>query len=226
MEKLKLPNVMLIAMTSVNVEGTMKALEYSSSIIEFGEVKLISHYKPASMSAHIKYEYIDKIKSIDDWSYNIIYNLPKYVNNTSSDITHIFLAHADGFPVNPESWKDEFLLYDFIGSPFPLPQDDFSYRDIHGNIIRVGNSVSLRSKKLVNLPVDLNLEWKPFHNFFNEDGYVCCGYRNVYLEHGMKFADIDIAKYFGHETMIPEIVGIKPFCFHKHAGTNNIYPRF
>ena len=72
------------------------------------------------------------------------------------------LIHDDGFVVNPDSWQDDFLNYDYIGAPYPLPQDNFSYRDIDGNLIRVGNSVSLRSKKLLDLPIQLDLEWKAF----------------------------------------------------------------
>jgi hypothetical protein len=34
----------------------------------------------------------------------------------------------------------------------------------------------------------------------------------------MKFADIDIAKYFSHECAIPEIQGIVPFAFHGKKG--------
>jgi hypothetical protein len=42
----------------------------------------------------------------------------------------------------------------------------------------------------------------------------------------MNFAPLDMAKYFSHEAMIPEIKGIKPFAFHKWAGSNRNYPRF
>ena len=31
---------------------------------------------------------------------------------------------------------------------------------------------------------------------------------------------IDIAKYFSHEAMIPEIQGITPFAFHNYWGSN------
>jgi hypothetical protein len=128
--------------------------------------------------------------------------------------------------VNPESWRDEFLNYDYIGAPWPLPNDNFSYRDINGNLIRQGNSVSLRSKKLLDVPIKLNLEWKPFHGFTNEDGFICVNYRHKYLEEGCEFADIDVAKYFSHESMIPEILGIEPFAFHNYNGTNLKYPKF
>ena len=177
---LNLNNVTLIAITSIKLEKTIKALEYSCRGINFGSVKLVSDKKPE--------------------------NLPEFIN--------------------PDSWQDDFLNYDYIGAPYPLPQDNFSYRDIDGNLIRVGNSVSLRSKKLLDLPIQLDLEWKAFHGYYNEDGYICVNYRHKYLENGIRFADIDVAKYFSHEMMIPEVQGIKPFAFHRHYGTNSIYPNY
>jgi hypothetical protein len=218
---LKLPNVTLIALTSVRIPETIKALEYSCKNVEFGKVKLASDIKPENLPDYIIHEYTEKSSNIDEWNYNIIYNLPKHV-----DTDFCILIHDNGFVVNSESWKDEFLEYDYIGAPWPLPNDNFSYRDIKGNLIRQGNSVSLRSKKLLDVPNKLNLEWKSFHGFTNEDGYICVNYRHKYLEEGCKFADIDVAKYFSHESMIPEIQGIKPFAFHNYLGTNNQYPKF
>ncbi len=161
------------------------------------------------------------MNNIDEWNYSVIYNLGKYITTEFA-----ILIHNDGFIVNPECWSDNFLNYDYIGAPWPIPNDNFSYRDINGELIRVGNSVSLRSKRLIDLPVELGLEWKPFHGFYNEDGFICVNYRHIYKKHGMKFADIDVAKYFSHEVVIPEILGIKPFAFHKWNGANNIYPKF
>ena len=218
---LKLPNVTLIALTSVRIPETIKALEYSSKHIEFGAVKLASDINPNELPEFITHEYTEKSSNIDEWNYNIIYNLPKHVTTD-----FCILIHDNGFVVNPDSWKDEFLNYDYIGAPWPVPNDNFSYRDINGNLIRQGNSVSLRSKKLLDVPNKLNLEWKPFHGYTNEDGYICVNYRHKYLEEGCKFADIDVAKYFSHESMIPEIVGIKPFAFHNYLGTNSHYPKF
>lgn len=207
-------------MASLDVEATVKALEYSSKDIEFGEVKLVSHYKPSNIN-NISFQETSKTKDIDEWSYKVIYELPKYVNTD-----YAILIHSDGFIVNPESWRDEFLEYDYIGAPWALPNDNFSFRDKYNNIIRAGNSVSLRSKKLLDLPNDLNLEWRHWHGYYNEDGFICVNNRHIYEEHGLKIAGIDIAKYFSHESMIPEIEGIKPFAFHKWNGTNSIYPKF
>lgn len=210
---LDLSNVTLIAMTSVKIPQTIKALQYSSRGIKFGAIKIISDIKPDNIPDDIIHEYTEKMSNIDDWNYSIIYKLGKHIETEFA-----MLIHDDGFIINPKSWRSEFLEYDYIGAPWPLPMDDFSYRDINGEIIRVGNSVSLRSKKLIDLPVKLNLEWKPFHGYYNEDGFICVNYRHIYKEHGMKFADIYVAKYFSHETQLPETIGIEPFAFHGRKG--------
>jgi hypothetical protein len=218
---LNLPNITLIALTSVKLDKTIKALEYSYQDINFGAIKLVSHEKPANLPDKIQHEFCPRMSNIDEWNYAAIYELPKHV-----DTEFCILIHDDGFIVNSDSWRPEFLDYDYIGAPWPLPNDDFSFKDINGELIRVGNSVSLRSKKLLDLAIDLPIEWKPFHGFYNEDGFICVNNRHIYKEHGCNFAYLDIAKYFSHETMIPEIQGIKPFAFHRHYGTNNIYPNY
>jgi hypothetical protein len=221
LEKIKLPNVTLVAMATRNVEETLQALIYSCKDVEFGYVKLLSHYTPHGMKPYIDFERIEKIKSIDDWSYKIIYELNNYIETEFA-----LLVHADGFVVNSSSWRKEFLDYDYIGAPWPLPTDDFSYRDVNGEIVRVGNSVSLRSKRLLELPIKLALPWDPYYGFFNEDGFICVKNKHLYEENGMRFAPLGIAKYFSHEAMIPEVQGIKPFVFHKWAGSNSRYPKF
>ncbi len=220
-QKIQLPNVTLVAMATRNVEETLQALNYSCRGVKYGRVKLLSHYTPYGLDKNIEFIRIEKIKSIDDWSYKIIYELNQYI-----DTEFALLVHADGFVVNSSSWKDEFLDYDYIGAPWPLPTDNFSYRDAHGNIVRVGNSVSLRSKRLLELPIKLNMHWEPYHGYWNEDGFICAKNKHFYEAEGMKFAPLDVAKYFSHEAMIPEVKDIKPFAFHKWAGSNRNYPRF
>jgi hypothetical protein len=205
MEKIKLPNVTLIALTGINIEGHQKALEYSQRGIEFGAVKLI--YSPS--------------ENIDEWCRKIVYDLGDYV-----DTEFALLIHDDGFVIHPEMWDADWLNYDFIGAPFPLPKDNFSYRDINGKIQRVGHSVSLRSKKLLDLPKKIGMEWKPFHGFYNEDGYISVNMRHIFEENGCKFAPFEIALHFGREAVLPENKNIRPFVFHKNAGPNKKYPNF
>ena len=220
-QKLKLPNVTLVAMATRNVEETLQALVYSYREIEFGSVKLLSHFTPFGMDDKVDFVRIEKIKSIDEWSYKIVYELHQHIETDFA-----LLVHADGFVVNPSAWRNEFLDYDYIGAPWPLPKDDFSYRDIHGNIVRVGNSVSLRSKRLLELPTKLKFPWEPDHGFFNEDGFICVKNKHIFEANGMQIAPLEVAKYFSHEAMIPEVRNIKPFVFHKWAGSNRAYPNF
>ena len=222
-EKLVLDNVTLIAVSSVKIRKTIKALEYSMRGVQFAEAVLVTHKKPLSLPENITYKHTEKITNIDMFNYMMVYDLYKYV-----DTDYALLIHYDGFVVNPDKWQDRFLDYDYIGSPWPIPPEDdkITYRDIHGNLCRVGNSVSIRSKRLMELPSKLTLPWQPFHGWFNEDGFICCNNRHIFEEHGMKFAPVDIAIHFGQESMVPEGEGVKSFAFHKWAGTNAQYPKF
>ena len=184
MEKIKIPNVTLICLTNRDFEGHKKALDKSCEGIEFGAVKLI---------------WDEKIKDIDDWSRKMIYELGDYV-----DTSHALIIHNNGYVVHPEMWKDEWLKYDFAGSPFPMPSDSFSYRDINGKIQRVGNSVSLRSKRLLDLPKKLGMEWRSWHGYFNEDGWISVNMRHIYEANGCKYMPLEEAVYFGRENEIEE----------------------
>jgi len=232
---LKLKNVTLVAVTSVHIDSHVKALEYSSKDVEFGEVKILSDIIPKNLPNYIKHEKIDKLShpigegrggGKDQWNYFMVYKLGSYINTD-----YAIIIHHDGFVVNACSWKDEFLEYDYIGAPWFLPTDNFSYRDVNNKIIRVGNSVGLRSKRLMDLPSKIDMEWKPFHGYWNEDGFISVNNRHIFMEHGMNFADLDVAKSFSHGCMIPEVVqdamnGIKPFMFHRYDGVNSKYPKF
>ena len=224
-EKLKLPNVTLAAMTSVKVYETIQAMEYSMQGIEFGDVVLITHRKPFRLPKTIKYKHTSKLRNIDYFNYKIAYELGDYI-----DTDYVLLVHYDGFVVHPESWRDEFYQYDYIGSPWPIPEGNqgLSFYDVYGNVCRVGNSVSLRSKNLLEFPRKANLKWeKDAEGWYNEDTFLCCRNKHKIEAAGMKIAPIEVAKYFGHECMIPEIEGIDaPFIFHKWRGKNAKYPVF
>ncbi|MBR0172853.1 MAG: hypothetical protein IJQ21_08690 [Lachnospiraceae bacterium] len=230
MSKLELPQVTLVAMTSVNIDATIRAMLYSMRNgrgIRFGDAVLITHEKPARLPDCIRYAHIDRLKEIDDFNYHMVYDLGDYIETDFA-----MVVHADGFVVHPEKWRDDFLAYDYIGSPWPLPDagDTTSYRDINGTVHRVGNSVSIRSKRLMTFPKKNNVPWVGEYAFgrmwYNEDGFITTKIRHLLEADGMRIAPLELAVYFGHETMIPEIEGITPFCFHKWNGTNSRYPDF
>ncbi len=191
---LDLNNVTLICLTNKDFGGHKKAIDESCKNINFGAVKLI---------------WDEKIDSIDDWNYKIIYELHNYVQTDFA-----LLIHADGYVINADAWRPEFLDADYIGAPWPLPRDDYSYLDDKGRLVRVGNSVSIRSKRVLKLPSELGLEWKSYYGNTNEDGFLCCHNKTTLESAGCTFAPIQVAKYFSREHSIPENEGIETFAFH------------
>lgn len=214
MSKITLNKVTLVAMTSVNIDETVKSLLFSSNEIDFYQILLISDVRPNNLPNKITHKQCRRMSNIDEWNYSIIYELYKYIESE-----YIILIHDDGFIVNPKSWRDEFLNYDYIGAAW----DHNHFIDKNGNKIRVGNSVSLRSKKLLEIPSKFNMPWILHDGNFNEDTQICVWNRNLFLDNGIKFAEFDVAKYFSHETYFSEYEGINPFCFHNFGGLNYKY---
>lgn len=192
---LELTQVTLICLTNKDFEGHKRALDKSCEGIKWGGVKLI---------------WDESIKSINDWNYKIIYDLHRYV-----DTPYAMLIHADGYVINPGAWRSEFLDYDYIGAPWPIPKDNYSYRTPNGELVRVGNSVSLRSKRILEAPSKNGLRWRSFYGNTNEDGFLCVHNRDILERNGIIFAGVDIAKYFSKEHEIEENKYIETFAFHQ-----------
>ena len=206
---LKLENITLVSVTSVNVDRTIRALKHSMKGIDFGEVILLTD-KDVSPD-DIKTIKIDSLDYIG-YSKFIVYELYKFINTEFS-----LIIQDDGFVTNPEKWDSEFLKYDYIGAPFPIPQpnDNVSYRDPFGNLVRVGNGgFSLRSKKLLSLPSKLDLEWKPYFGFYNEDGFFAVHNKHLLEENGCVFAPVEVAAMFSVESDTIETQGKTQFGFH------------
>ncbi len=206
-------NITLIAVAGINAFNTLKAIKYSCKNINFANVKLIT-------PENINDDFVEIIKceplNYEQYNHFIVYRLHEYI-----DTKYALIIQEDGFVVKSDKWDNSFLDYDYIGAPWPLPQDNFSFRDVYGYIQRVGNGgFTLRSKKLLSLASELNLEWKSYYGFYNEDGFFCCHNRHIYEQYGCKFADIHAAVKFSYETPIPENYNIIPFGFH---GRNHPY---
>ena len=192
---LKLPDVTFIALTGKDFYKHDEVIDICTKDIEWGAVKIIYDYQ---------------CDSIEKWNEKVIFELPKYIFTT-----HAFLFHPDGYVINPKLWNPEWLKYDWCSSPWPLPQDNYSYRTPSGRLIRVGNSVSLRSKKLMDLAATQPMEFHYGNN--NEDGQICVWLRDWLEEKGCKFMPFEEAIYFGKEATLPENKGVDTFCFHKYG---------
>ena len=82
--KLKLPNVTLAAMTSVDIYETIKAMEYSMRGIEFGDVVLITHRRPLTLPRTIRYSHTSKLDNIDKFNYKMVYELGEHIHTGDS----------------------------------------------------------------------------------------------------------------------------------------------
>jgi hypothetical protein len=212
---LELNDVTLLAVTSVRVPDALWALKRSCRGIRFAGVKLLTDLDLRSSFAEVV-----KIPRLDYDGYSrfMVYELHKHFPTS-----HALVIQDDGYVVSPPSWRAEFLEYDYIGAPWPFPSDDFTYRDPSGRLRRVGNGgFSLRSRRLCALASDLALPWDPFHGFYNEDGFICVNRVLDYEGRGCKIAPLEIAKYFSHESDLPELKGIVPFGFHGKESRYNV----
>jgi len=216
-DRLLLDDVSLICVATKNVERAVLAMKYSEKNISFTQTILFSHYTP-QIEGHFAHVKINPFASVEEWGEFMVYELHNYIKTK-----YILLVHDDGFVINAECWDNQFLNYDYIGAPWPIPTDEISYRTDAGELVRVGNSVSLRSKKLLELPTTLDLPWVPFHGFLHEDGFLTVQYRDVLKRNGVKYAPVSLAQKFGRECLDS---AEKPFTFHKWLGKNKDLPNF
>lgn len=192
---INIPQVTLVSLSGLGYQTkeNIEALKKSCENIEWGAVKYIQD---------------NKIKDIASWNEAVIYDLPKYV-----ETSHCLFIHGDSHIIHPELWDDEWLKLDFIGSPWPLPRWDGEFKDTLGRVQRVGNSVSLRSKRLLDLAATQPMEYHYGNN--NEDGQICIWLRAWLEEQGMKFATFEQALRFGKEHELSENKDLKTFIFHE-----------
>lgn len=221
--RMNLKDVTLVAVSGLEIEAHVKALEYSSSEIIFGRVLLLAPENPYPTRLSYDYISISGFPNVGDWGEFICFELYKYI-----DTDYIMLVHSDGFIVNPKSWDPSFLDYDYIGAPWPVSKIKGHFVDAAGDDVRVGNSVSLRSAKLLRAPSLLGLKWDTEEQlgYLHEDGFLCVHNKVLLESKGFKFAPLDLACRFSREEPIPENKGVNPFAFHKWKGENRQFPRF
>ncbi len=203
-----LPNVTLLAVSSIKIDETINALQISMDGIDFHGVLLISDQKPSQLPDTIHFKQCHPMKSIDDYSKFMAYDLASYV-----ETDFVLVVQYDGYVIRPQKWNDRFLDYDYIGAPWPkgvhMTKDRVN--------VRVGNGgFSLRSKKLLTALRELNLPFTHANTgYYNEDGIICNYYRRALEDYGIKFAPVAIASQFSREQDCDDSEPA-PFGFHKN----------
>lgn len=177
---LALPQVTLVAASSVNVAATIAALERSLEQVQFGAAKLMTDQKPDSLPDGCEWVPISPLRSTLAYSSFVLEHLVDHVSTS-----HCLLVQWDGHVVDKDRWRPEFLDYDYIGAVWP------QFDDGHN----VGNGgFSLRSRAL--LEACRADGFRPSHP---EDIAIGRANRNWLEAQGLRFAPVWLADAFSTE---------------------------
>jgi hypothetical protein len=193
----ELPQVTLIGIDCVDIDRLLHAAEICQREIRFGAVRLLTSIP----HAHPSIIPIAPITSREAYSSFMIKQINSYV-----DTPFALVIQYDGFILNPDAWRDEFLDYDYIGAPWQ--DDDW----------RVGNGgFSLRSKRLLALlqQDDLILDPTSFDPpDLPEDWYICEWIREYLEARGIRYAPPELARQFSLEGGEVVVTWSDEFGFH------------
>lgn len=204
----QIPSISLVSVACTKVPETIEAIRKCQSGMEFNRTILFTH-------EDVKAEGIDviNIEKLDYKGYNefVAMKLWQYIGTD-----YVLLVQNDGYITDHSKWSDDFFRYDYIGAPWPIPDDNTTYRTPSGNLVRVGNGgFSFRSRRLLRAPTILGLEFTDKGTgFWHEDGFLCVHHGEELEMHGIRFAPVGVAAQFSTELTVPETV--KSFGGHKY----------
>lgn len=179
-ERLQLPQITLCAVTSVNVEATVRALEKCLGQIEFASCKLFTDASIMPSCADIQVVPIKRLNSSEAYSTFLLSELTSHIFTS-----HCLVVQWDGHVLDARRWRPEFLDYDYIGATWPQFNDGYD----------VGNGgFSLRSRRLMELCRDP--EFRPYPA---EDIAICRVNRGWLEGKGMRFASSGLANLWATE---------------------------
>ena len=195
-KKLELPNVTLLAASSIEIDMTQLALRISLRNIEFGAVKLLSSLPPSKKYSDIEYVSIPAMNNIADYNRMMIEDLHKYFTTS-----HCLVVQPDSFVVDSDLWKDEFLQFDYIGAPWSNKIRINSELVLNFEENCVGNGgFSLRSRKLVETTAKINFKSLKFP-IKAEDVVICHFLYQEMIDNGIRFAPVKLAAQFSMENV-------------------------
>lgn len=204
----KIPDVTLVSVACTKVPETIEAMRKCQAQMGFNRSLLLTHEDIQAEGIEVA-----KIDKLDYKSYNefVAMKLWQYIGTE-----FVLLVQNDGYITDVSKWDDRFMSYDYIGAPWPIPNDQTTYRTPGGQLRRVGNGgFSFRSRRLLRAPTILGLEFTDRGTGFpHEDGFLCVHYGEVLENAGIKFAPIELAAKFSTELVVPETV--ESFGKHKY----------
>ena len=193
MEKLQLPDVTLVAVDTVAHRLTALAVAECLRRVEFEEAYVFCN--DISLSLGLGGARIIAVGPLDgeEASRFLWHEVPNFVCTS-----HVLVVQWDSWIINPGSWSDEFLAYDYVGAPW-----------WYGDGCNVGNGgFSLRSLRLMDFLGDNAAEFPIAHP---EDDAICRKYGLRLKALGFRFAPAELAWRFSVERSMR---WLSPFGFH------------
>jgi len=153
-----------------SVEQTLKHID-CREVLTFSDREIISGATLVPI--------VDSI-TMADYAQVMLKHLWLHVNTE-----HVLIVQWDGMAVDRNQWDDEYLKYDYIGSPWGDGQ--------------VGNGgFSLRSRRLLDCLRDNQIQVSPI-TCTDEDVIICKHHRHHLEKQGIKFAPTELANKFSIE---------------------------
>lgn len=174
----------LFIVDSLNINRAIKIVERCKQLCDFAEIKLLTNI-PCDYPHKIE---IPKIETLIHYSVFMLKKAHEYINTQ-----HVLVVQRDGWIINPQSWNQAWLQYDYIGALF-------NQYDIMG----VGG-FSFRSKKFMEAVAKKYPHWdgtndhayqlqKSMHMY--EDGEIAMINRRNLEAEGFKYAPVEVAAKF------------------------------
>ena len=206
---LKLPNISLVTINTDSPNKGLAVLKHCAALVEFGEIIMFTH-KPLDMPSNIKLQLIDNCNYVQ-YNQFIVRELAAHIKTD-----FVLIVQTDGFILNVDKWKPEFLNYDYIGAPWPI---EWNFPQ------RVGNGgFCLRSKKFLTASAALdNIDSNANGENRNEDAYLCKTNYNKLINMGIRFAPVELAADFSLEAFCSDCPRTYADTFGFHGSPKN-YP--
>jgi len=180
---INLPDVTLVCIDCLNYRKAVRAIMYSMRDIKFGDALFFTDTE--FDIPDVKVVLIDSINSTKEYCEFLVNEVVDYIKTD-----YMLIIQWDGFVLNPDSWADEFLEYDYIGALWGYTLSN------PNDLYCVGNGgFSLRSKTFMDIAKnDINIE-----QIFPEDHHLCRTYRPYLEELGIRYAPPELAAKFSVE---------------------------